>query len=553
MDSETYRKTAPDVFHWNTVRMALQAAEEGVYCWEIDSGNIHYTERCLQMMGMPRHKLAPNIFTDPESTIHEDDVSFFRHSVERYLDTPTSIPMRIEVRLRNQSSKGWKWIRVNGLLERDASQKPVRLVGVWVDITRRKAADYQAREEKELFRTLIEHIPNSVYFKNRESRFVLANSATARKLGVPTPSDLIGKTDEYFFDESMCAISRAEEREIMESGRALTSRIHQETWKDRPDTWTNITKFPWYDGHGQLKGIVGISTDVTPLVEAEHKAKDAEKEIRAAKASLDKEIDLAREIQLSLLPYSIPARSWTSEDGSVSHTAAFHHIFTPSEGVAGDCFDVFPVGDSGVGMIICDVMGHGVRAALIASMLRGLMEQLSPQAGSPALFLSSLNRQLTRILLRASVINMFASALYVYLDLKTGRLTLSSAGHPSPILLKPGDRAEIIRLPRSLPLGLAEATSYSDVEVTLEPGSRLLLYTDGLTEAANAQGEELGVERVLDFLEKTRPAHIKDLVLSTFRYTGKFTGCSDLADDICLLGLEFDPTGGMTPSAREAK
>lgn len=555
MDSETYRKTAPEVFHWNTVRMALQAAEEGVYCWEIDSGNIHYTERCLQMMGLPRTQLAPNIFTDPEKTIHEEDAAFFRHSVERYLDTPTTIPMRVEVRLRNQTSKGWKWIRVNGLLERDAEQKPVRLVGVWVDITRRKAADYQAREEKELFRTLIEHIPNSVYFKNRESRFVLANSATARKMGVPTPADLIGKTDEYFFDESMCAVSRSEEREIMESGRALTSRIHYEKWKDRPDTWTEITKFPWYDGHGCLKGIVGISSDVTPLVEAEHKAREAERMAKASERAvreakeiidrrnqaLEKELDLAREIQLSLLPYSIPARSWTSEDGAVTHTAAFHHIFTPCAGVAGDCFEVFPVGDSGVGIMVCDVMGHGVPAALIASMLRGLMEQLSPQAGSPSLFLSSLNRQLTRILLRANIINMYATALYVYLDLKTGHLTLSSAGHPSPILLKPGNRAELLSIPRSLGLGLMEATCYKEVEIPLQAGSRLLLYTDGLTEAANAQGEELGVDRVLQFLEETRPAHIKDMIVSTFRYTGKFTGCSELADDICLLGVEFDP------------
>ena len=74
----------------------------------------------------------------------------------------------------------------------------------------------------------------------------------------------------------------------------------------------------------------------------------------------------------------------------------FHHIFTPSEGVAGDWFDAFPVGNSGVGAIVCDVMGHGIRAALIASMLRGLIEQLSHLADNPAAFLSSLNHQLAK-------------------------------------------------------------------------------------------------------------------------------------------------------------
>lgn len=537
MDSEAYRKTAPDVFHWDTVRLALQAAEEGVYCWEIATGNIHYTERCLQMMGLPKNKLAPNIFTQPEQTIHEEDLAFFKHGVQSYLEGHTQIPMRLEIRLLNQRSKAWKWIRVNGLLKYDENFKPIMLVGVWVDITRRKTADLKAQSEKELFRTLIEHIPNNIYFKNRESRFVLANSATAKKLGVATPSDLIGKTDAHFFDKNMSDLSRTEEIDIMKTGKALTSRIHHETWKDRSDTWTQITKFPWYDGAGLLKGTVGISSDVTPLIEAEMKVRKAADILDKRNQALEKEIDLAREIQLSLLPYSIPSRSWADSDGA-THTANFHHIFTPSEGVAGDCFEVFRVGDSGIGVLICDVMGHGVRAALIASMLRGLMEQLSVQAHSPSLFLSSLNRQLTRILLRANV-TMFASALYIYLDLKTGILTMSNAGHPFPIILHPNGKAERPTFPRSTALGLLENATYADIEYALPSGGKVLLYTDGLTEAANADGDELGVSRVCAFLEEKRPKSVKEMLMSLFRYTGKFTGCRDLADDICLLGLEY--------------
>lgn len=538
MDSETYRKMAPEVFHWNTVRLALQAAEEGVYCWEIDTGNIHYTERCLQMMGLPKQQLAPNIFTQPELTVHEEDRAFFRHGVQSYLEGHTQTPMRLEIRLLNQTSKAWKWVRVNGLLKYDENFRPQMLVGVWVDITRRKTADFKARGEQELFRTLIEHIPNNIYFKNRESRFVLANTATAKKLGVPTPSDLIGKTDAYFFDKAMSAVSRAEEQEIMTTGKALTSRVHHETWKDRPDTWTQITKFPWYDGAGRLKGTVGISSDVTPLVEAERKVRRAADMLDKRNQALEKEIDLAREIQLSLLPYSIPSHSWEDGEGA-SHTARFHHLFTPSEGVAGDCFEVFRVGDTGIGVLICDVMGHGVRAALIASMLRGLMEQLSVQADSPSLFLSSLNRQLTRILLRANV-TMFASALYIYLDLKTGTLTMANAGHPLPIVLLPDGKVETPSFPRSTALGLMENSAYADIEYALPPGGKILLYTDGLTEAANPAGEELGAGRVRSFLEERRPGTVKDMVLSLFRYTGKFTGCRDLADDICLLGMEYD-------------
>lgn len=118
--------------------------------------------------------------------------------MRRYLDGHSHVPMRIEIRMKKLNSKSWSWVRVNGLARRDKQRRPVMLVGVWVNITRRKTAELRAAEDRDLFHTLIEHIPDSIYFKNRESRFVLANTATANKLGVPTPADLTGRTDDYF-------------------------------------------------------------------------------------------------------------------------------------------------------------------------------------------------------------------------------------------------------------------------------------------------------------------------------------------------------------------
>ena len=222
-------QSVPGVFNWKIVRKALRAAEEGVYCWYLESGDIYYTEQCLRMMGLPIHEQAPNIFTEADITIHEDDRQFFLSEVQRYMNWPMMTPLRVEVRLLNQRSRGWRWIRVNGLLERDENKKPVRLVGVWVDITRRKMIDMHAMEEKDLFRTLINYLPDSIYFKNRESRFVLANEATARKMGVPTPSDLIGSKDTNFFADA--TVARQEELEIMETRKPITNRVHQESWK----------------------------------------------------------------------------------------------------------------------------------------------------------------------------------------------------------------------------------------------------------------------------------------------------------------------------------
>ncbi len=553
-DKNHLNPALPEVFSWDMVRKALRAAEEGVYCWELATGDIFYTEQCPRMMGLPIREHAPNIFTQAELTIHEEDRSFFLATVQRYIERyrPGAPPLRVEVRLLNQRSRGWRWIRVNGELERGGNHRPARLVGVWVDITRRKMADLHAMEEKDLFRTLINYLPDNIYFKNRDSRFVLANESTAAKVGVATPSDLIGSKDDHFFSPEMSAVSRQEELHIMQTGQAITNRIHRESLSGNEGryTWSKVSKFPWYDSTGTLKGVLGISSDVTELIESRLRFQRLSEQLDERNKSLEKEITLAREVQFALHPVRIPDRCWTLPDGSVRR-AHFHHVYMPSTGVAGDCFEVFPVGEAGVGMLICDVMGHGVRAALIASMLRGLMEQASTLADTPALLLSSLNRQLCRIFTQANI-TMFATACYVYLDLATRRLTLSGAGHPAPMVLYSSTgKALLPAIPRSAALGLMENAMYRESEIMLETGMKLMLYTDGLVEARDAEGEELGASRLMDFIQQRAPQSVKEMLDMSLAGMHQFMGGTGQDDDICLLGVEYSEEPA--PPADEAE
>ena len=531
------KRTVPGVFVWDMVRKALRAAEEGVFCWLFEDDEIFYTEQCVKMMGMSMKDWAPNIFTEPEKTIHPEDVNFFATTVKRYIDRPTSNPLRVEVRLLNQSNRGWRWVRINGLLEYDELRKPCRLVGVWVDITRRKMADLHAMEDRDLFRTLINYLPDNIFFKNRESRFVIANEATAKKMKVNTPSDLIGSRDSNFFAPEMCEIARSEEAEIMATGKPILNRIHHEKWKGGKSTWGRVSKFPWYAADGTVKGIVGISSDVTKLIETQQRYQRLAKQLDEKNKILEKEIHLAREVQLALQNIHIPDREWQSNDGS-THKAQFHHVYLPSTGVAGDCFEVFPVGQSGVGMLISDVMGHGVRAALIASMMRGLMAQLANLADTPALFLSSLNRQMFRIFSQANI-TMFASACYVYLDLERRRLTLAGAGHPAPIVMSASGKPFQPAIPRTPALGLMNNVMFRESDIRLEDGMKLMLFTDGLTEAQDAEGDEMGANRIMDFLHERNPQSIREMIDIALAGVHQFTGSVQQDDDICLLGVEF--------------
>ncbi len=537
-DNKIPRRSVPDVFNWALVRRAMRAAEEGVYCWNIETGDIYYTEQCIRMMGLPVREYAPNIFTEPELTIHEEDRNYFINEVQRYLDRQTTTPLRVEVRLLNLRSRGWRWIRVNGLLEKDSDKKPLQLVGVWVDITRRKMADMHAMEDRDLFRNLINHLPDNIYYKNRESRFVMANEATARKMGVRTPSDLIGRKDTHFFSDDTTDIARQEELEIMRTGRPITNRIHKESWKGGHSSWCKLSKFPWYATDGTVKGIVGISSDVTELVETQQRYRRMAEQLDQRNRALEKEINLARQIQFALQSQRIPSREWQSEDGTLRRQAQFHHIYSPCAGVAGDCFEVFPVGESGVGMLICDVMGHGVQAALIASMLRGLLEQFASLANTPALFLSNLNRQLWGIFDRANL-TMFTTACYVYFDLQSRRLTITTAGHPAPIILGADGVAFQPLMRRSPALGLLEHSAYRESDIALEPGMKLMLFTDGLPEARNREGEEMGAQRILDYLQQSAPQNIKEMLDFALAGMHSFTQSPEQDDDICLVGVEF--------------
>ena len=275
---------------------------------------------------------------------------------------------------------------------------------------------------------------------------------------------------------------------------------------------------------------------MTELVETQLRYQNMAQQLDERNRILEHEISLAREVQRALQPQRIADRVWES-DGT-RRLAQFHHVYMPSSGVAGDFYDVYPVGDAGIGLLICDVMGHGVRAALIASMLRGLMEQASNLADTPGLLLSSLNRQLYRIFSQANI-TMFSTACYVYLDLNTRRLTLSGAGHPAPIILSPDGTAILPPIPRSPALGLLESAMYRESEITLEPATKVMLYTDGLVEAMNAQREEIGAQRIMEFLQQRSPQNIREMIDIALAGMQQFTGKPQQDDDISILGVEF--------------
>jgi phosphoserine phosphatase RsbU/P len=202
---------------------------------------------------------------------------------------------------------------------------------------------------------------------------------------------------------------------------------------------------------------------------------------------IHQELELAKRIQLSILPGGFPQ--------SVNFTVAARYV--PMSSVAGDLYDYLITGENQAGLLIADVSGHGVPAALIASMVKMAATSQRINASHPALLLTNMNTALC-----GNTQGQFVTAAYVHLDAEAGELRYSAAGHPSMLLLRNETVSEVIE--NGLLLAASETATYSEKTLLLEPGDRLLLYTDGLVEARNAEGKLFGEDSLIAALRDTR-------------------------------------------------
>lgn len=241
--------------------------------------------------------------------------------------------------------------------------------------------------------------------------------------------------------------------------------------------------------------------------------------------AIQKELETARQIQLSILPVCIPAIKGLD--------IAARYI--PMTSVAGDFYDFIPVDEEHIGILIADVSGHGMPAALIASMLKIAFSAQASHAEDPVQVLSGLNRALC-----GKFQHHYVTAAYIFLDLEKGTLTYAGAGHP-PLLLW-GGASQCVRsiAENGLFLGKFPQATYSAIGMQLTPGDWVLLYTDGIPETVNSSDEEFGAGPFKQFLESDRSSaadiFIDRLLQELSRWSGRRSG-EELNDDITAVAI----------------
>src|SRR5436190_14350322 len=261
-------------------------------------------------------------------------------------------------------------------------------------------------------------------------------------------------------------------------------------------------------------------------------------ELREKNQQMEADFNMAREIQQMFLPQRYPTFPRAADHASSA--LKFYHRYLPAAAVGGDFFNVFPITNTICGIFICDVMGHGMRAALVTAILRGLVEELIAVAMDGGKFLGEINRSLHAILRRTTE-PLLATAFYGIVDVTDGTLQWACAGHPSPLRLRrnPGVVEPLKHYdPRHGPaLGLFEQAQYPICQCPLEANDVLLLFTDGLFEINGETQEEFGQDRLLKAVQKRihhPPDELFDEILAEVReYAG-----DEFVDDVCLVAAE---------------
>ena len=254
--------------------------------------------------------------------------------------------------------------------------------------------------------------------------------------------------------------------------------------------------------------------------------------ITAEKERIQTELSLAARIQADMLPSTFPPFPDRKE-------IDLYARMNPAKEVGGDFYDFFLVGEDCLAVVIADVSGKGIPAALFMMMSKIMIQNFTLTLDSPEEILDRVNDQICN----NRTEEMFVTVWLGILNLKTGLLTAVNAGHEYPILKKPDGEFELFKDSHGLVVGGMKGIRYKQYRMQLEPGSRLFLYTDGLPEATDTQNEMFGLQRTLAALNEVKDKALVDVLEHVSRTMTAFVGDAPQFDDTTMLCLDYYGTG----------
>ncbi|MCA1743439.1 MAG: SpoIIE family protein phosphatase [Desulfovibrionales bacterium] len=248
----------------------------------------------------------------------------------------------------------------------------------------------------------------------------------------------------------------------------------------------------------------------------------------AAKERYESELNLAREIQMSMLPQKLP--SFTGDVG----VDLFAYL-EPAREVGGDLYDYFMLDEDHLCFTVGDVSDKGMPASLYMAIARTLVQSHSAKETSPATIMTRVNNGLSK----DNPKSMFVTMIIGILNIRTGKLRYANAGHNLPIVMRKNGESSFVKGISGPVAGAVEGIDYKELSIDLKPGDGLFLYTDGITEAMNKSQELFSDERLLEHAKMDKDSNSRDFVRDIGDSVFKFSDGAPQSDDITMLMLRY--------------
>ncbi|MET0263443.1 MAG: SpoIIE family protein phosphatase [Rariglobus sp.] len=463
------------------------------------------------------HEVSEVIGHPYSEFVHPDEVALFNDFIAETLELGVN-PRGIEYRIKQKDGQ-WVWHATTGSAYTDRDGRRA-FFGVGRDISIRRKAQEElklALARREELEQIVNRSPSIVVLWLAEENWPVEYvSQSIRQFGYQ-PEDFTSRR------LSFRGITHPDDRErvgVEVEAHAITghheySQEYRIVCADGSVRWVDDHTVVRFDNAGNVTHHEGLITDITARKDAE----DRERDLR------ERDLRLAGEVQNHLQPHVFP------DIGEVE----IESLSQASTHLGGDYYDVLPVDERRWGFVIADVAGKGPAAALMMAACRATLRLCAAGQPSASAVVSRVNRALHGDMPRG----MFISLFYGILDLDTNRLTYVRAGHEPAILLRAGGGEPELLSGGGLALGFDEGPVFDamleEVVLDLSPGDLLALYTDGITEAANAAGEEFGRDRLVTTMAGQEQTPLPRVVEKLNRYLRQFSALASRNDDRTLL------------------
>ncbi len=439
------------------------------------------------------------------------------------------------------------WISENARAVRDDTNQIQYYEGTVEDITARKEAEEKLRFSETRFRSVWQNSSDGMRLTDELGLILAVNPSFCHIVGMRA-DELLGRAYTVIYSETEDLAEMMQKYQQRFAERKIDSQLERHVTFRSGRTVDVELSNSFIDLEESRSLLLSIFRDVTVRKQAEERERTMNAELARSQAELRKkneimedDLKMAREIQQAILPQQYPA--FPPEAAPETSRLRFCHRYHPTGQVGGDFFNVLRLSDTKAGIFICDVMGHGVRSALVTAMVRALVEELRPEASDPGQLLTRINCDL-RAILQQTGTPLFTTAFYMTVDLEKREILFANAGHPKPFLVhRLSNQVGQLKYPdgKGRPaLGLFAESCYPTASAPLAAGDVVMLFTDGLYEVEGPKNEQFSQDLLLQVVKKHAALHCADLFDAILKEIQDFAAAKDFTDDVCLVGLEVD-------------